>query len=70
MAEKSRCTRYWRIHSHCAVHQVGIYCPRGLVQEIDGQAGRHDVEPGSVCMTGPSPITWLPWGHTNHLIYQ
>ena len=42
-------------------HQVGIDFGghRGLVREIDGRAGRHDAEPGSVYVTGPSPITWL-----------
>jgi AraC family transcriptional regulator len=32
---------------------------RGLVREIDGRAERHDAEPGSVYVTGPSPVTWL-----------
>ena len=42
-------------------HQVGIDFGghRGLVREIDGRAGRHDADPGSVYVTGPSPITWL-----------
>ena len=42
-------------------HQVGIDFGghRGLVREIDGRAGRHDAGPGSVYVTGPSPITWL-----------
>jgi AraC family transcriptional regulator len=35
---------------------------RGLVREIDGRAERHDTEPGSVYVTGPSPITWLEVG--------
>jgi hypothetical protein len=53
-------------------HQIDIDFGghRRLVQEIDGQAGQHDAELGSVCVTGPSPITWLPRGHTNRLIYQ
>jgi AraC family transcriptional regulator len=42
-------------------HQVGIDFGghRGLVREIDGRAERHDAEPGSVYVTGPSPIRWL-----------
>jgi hypothetical protein len=42
-------------------HQVGIDFGghRGLVREIDGRAVRHDAKPGSVYVTGPSPITWL-----------
>ena len=42
-------------------HQVGIDFSghRGLVREVDGRAERHDAEPGSVYVTGPSPITWL-----------
>ena len=32
---------------------------RGLVREIDGRAERHDAAPGSVYVTGPSPIRWL-----------
>ena len=42
-------------------HQVGIDFGghRGLVREIDGRAERHDAEPGSVYVTGSSPIRWL-----------
>ena len=42
-------------------HQVGIDFGghRGLVREIDGRAERHDAEPGSVYVTGASPIRWL-----------
>jgi AraC family transcriptional regulator len=42
-------------------HQVGIDFGghRGLVREIDGRAERHDAEPGSVYVTGTSPIRWL-----------
>lgn len=42
-------------------HQAGIDFGghRGLVREIDGRAERHDAAPGSVYVTGPSPIRWL-----------
>jgi len=42
-------------------HQVGIDFGghRGLVREIGGRAERHDAPPGSVYVTGVSPITWL-----------
>jgi hypothetical protein len=70
----SRCTRCWPhpTVTSTGAHQIGIDFGghRGLVQEIDGQAGQHDAELGSVCVTGPSPITWLLRGHTNRLIYQ
>jgi AraC family transcriptional regulator len=42
-------------------HQIGIAFSghHGLVREVDGRAERYDAEPGSVYVTGPSPITWL-----------
>ena len=42
-------------------HQVGIGFSghHGLVREVDGRAERYDADPGSVYVTGRSPITWL-----------
>jgi AraC family transcriptional regulator len=38
---------------------IGFSGHHGLVREVDGRAERYDAEPGSVYVTGPSPITWL-----------
>jgi AraC family transcriptional regulator len=38
---------------------IGFSGHHGLVREVDGRAERYDAEPGSVYVTGASPITWL-----------
>jgi AraC family transcriptional regulator len=38
---------------------IGFSGHHGLVREVDGRAERYDAEPGSVYVTGASPIIWL-----------